>query len=392
MPPENHTGRMNKIEKLLRVSRIGMITNQSAFGSNGEYHFQTIRKFYDLKKIFLPEHGLFAELQDQVSGSNLRYHLDGVEFINLYGDQESSLVPDAVSLEGLDLIIIDIRDTGARYYTFLTTAYYFLEEISKWNSSGREEISVLVLDSPNPAGKRIEGSPLQKEYESFVGVRGVLHRHGLTPGELLSYYKKEFSLNIKMKIVKKGWYKKEDSEFLWIPPSPNIPFRSTCYVYAGQCLLEGTNLSEGRGTTRPFETFGAPYLDEQNETIRKVLESSQKESCILRPLKFIPTFHKHKDEICGGYQILLKKPEAFHSLFFSLKLIRLLKEEYTKDFAYRDGAYEFRSDLPAIDLLVGDRVLLDYLNGKYSDFSILEYLNEQEAVWKKNRKTLLEEI
>lgn len=213
MPPKDHTGRMNQIEKLLRVSRIGMITNQSAFGSNGEYHFQIIRRRYDLKKIFLPEHGLFAELQDQVSGSSLKYNLDKVEFINLYGDQESSLVPDSVSLDGLDVVIIDIRDTGARYYTFLTTAYYFLEEIDKWNSSGKTEISVVVFDSPNPAGKKVEGSPLQKEFESFVGVRSVLHRHGLTPGKLLSYYQKEFSLNVKIRIVNKGWYEKKIPNF-----------------------------------------------------------------------------------------------------------------------------------------------------------------------------------
>ncbi|MBM9576045.1 DUF1343 domain-containing protein [Leptospira sp. 201903070] len=383
---------MNKIEKLLRVSRIGMITNQSAFGLDGEYHFRTIHKRYDLKKIFVPEHGLFAELQDQVSGSHLRYNLEGVEFINLYGDHESSLVPDSISLEGLDLVIVDIRDTGARYYTFLTTAYYFLEEISKWNNAGKEEISVLVLDSSNPAGRKIEGTPLQEDYESFVGVRSVLHRHGLTPGELLKYYKEEFSLNLKIKIVKDGWYSKNDSEFLWIPPSPNIPFISTCYVYSGQCLLEGTNLSEGRGTTRPFEIFGAPYIREENERLKKELENFQKESFVLRPLKFIPTFHKHKDEICGGYQILLKRPEKFHSLFFSLKLIRLLREEYPKEFAYRDGAYEFRSDRPAIELLVGDRFLLDYLNGVYSDFMVFEYLKEEEVIWKKKCKRVLDRI
>lgn len=213
MPLKDHTGRMNPIEKLLRVSRIGMITNQSAFGSDGEYHFQSIHKLYDLKKIFLPEHGLFAELQDQVSGSSLRYDLDEVEFVNLYGDQESSLAPDSVSLDGLDVVIIDIRDTGARYYTFLTTAYYFLEEIHKWNSSGKNEISAVVFDSPNPAGKKTEGSPLQKEFESFVGVRSVLHRHGLTPGRLLSYYQKEFSLNVKIRIVNEGWYEKKIPNF-----------------------------------------------------------------------------------------------------------------------------------------------------------------------------------
>lgn len=380
---------MKQIETLLRKSRIGMITNQSAFGPNGEYHFQTIRKRYDLKKIFLPEHGLFAELQDQVSGSGLRYDLEGVEFVNLYGDHESSLVPDAVSLEGLDLILVDIRDTGARYYTFLTTAYYFLEEIGRWNSSGKQEISVLVIDSSNPAGRRIEGTPLQKEFESFVGVRGVLHRHGLTPGELLSYYADEFSINVKLKTIRKGWYRDENGEFAWIPPSPNIPFRSTCYVYSGQCLLEGTNLSEGRGTTRPFEIFGAPYLDEKKEGFRRELERSQKDVFVLRPLKFVPTFHKHKDLVCGGYQILLRKPEKFHGLYFTLKFIRMLREEYPDDFAYRDGAYEFRSDKPAIELLVGDRILLDYLGGKENDFRILEYMKESERDWKKRTARFL---
>ncbi|TGK31069.1 DUF1343 domain-containing protein [Leptospira gomenensis] len=380
---------MKQIETLLRKARIGMITNQSAFGPNGEYHFQTIRKRYDLKKIFLPEHGLFAELQDQVSGSGLRYDWEGVEFVNLYGDHESSLVPDAVSLEGLDLILVDIRDTGARYYTFLTTAYYFLEEIGKWNSSGKQEISVLVIDSSNPAGRKVEGTPLQKEFESFVGVRGVLHRHGLTPGELLSYYVEEFSINVNLKTIRKGWYRDENGEFSWIPPSPNIPFRSTCYVYSGQCLLEGTNLSEGRGTTRPFEIFGAPYVDERKEKFRKELERLQKDVFVLRPLKFVPTFHKHKDLVCGGYQILLRKPEKFHALYFTLKFIRMLREEYPNEFAYRDGAYEFRSDRPAIELLVGDRILLDYLNGEYSDSIVFEYLQEAEASWrKKSRRSI----
>jgi uncharacterized protein YbbC (DUF1343 family) len=365
----------------------GILTNQSAFGYNGSYHFDAYREFVNLELIFLPEHGLFAELQDQVSGSELNYIFGKSRIVNLYGDTEESLSPSLDILKTLDIVIIDIRDVGSRYYTFLTTAYYILESISKLKKLHLRAPLLLVVDSPNPIGNKVEGSRLAQEYESFVGVRSVLHRHGLTPGGLLNYYNEEFDFKVDIAVVAVGIYhRKKFNSLLWVPPSPNIPTQNTCLVYSGQCLLEGTNLSEGRGTTKPFETFGAPYLkgDAKIELDRR-LSKHQSKHLTLRPLRFLPTFHKFKDQICEGYQLMIENSKKYHSLFFTLFFLRNVRELFPDDFAFLTGVYEFRSDRPAIELLVGDAYLLSYLNGQSKDSSVLEYLEMQETEW--NSKT-----
>jgi uncharacterized protein YbbC (DUF1343 family) len=359
----------------------GILTNQSAFGHKKAYHFDAYRQFVKLKKIFLPEHGLFAELQDQVSGSELNYIFGDSEIVNLYGDTEESLSPSPEILRELDIIIIDIRDVGSRYYTFLTTAFYILEATSKLERS--ESPLIVIIDSPNPIGEKVEGTPLHPEYESFVGVRTALHRHGLTPAGLLNYYKDEFHLNVEIAVIPVGVYHSAKfNSFLWVPPSPNIPTQNTCFVYPGQCLLEGTNLSEGRGTTKPFETFGAPFLKgNAKDELDKRLSKHQSKSLTLRRLRFLPTFHKYKDQICEGYQLMVEKQKTFHSLYFTLFFLRNVRELFPKEFEFLSGVYEFRSDRPAIELLVGDPVLLAYLDGKSSDSQINEYLEESECSW-----------
>lgn len=339
----------------------------------------------------MPEHGLFAELQDQVSGSQLKYNYGEMDIINLYGDTEDTLVAREQAFEKLDVIIVDIRDVGSRYYTFLTSAYYLLKSISEFNQkSDKKSISVCIVDSPNPIGRKIEGSPLQKEFESFVGVSGVFHRHGLTPAELLSYYNSSKDLNLRIEILPVGeLYSNEEKDFFWIPPSPNIPTRNTCLVYPGQCLLEGTNLSEGRGTTRPFEIFGAPFIDIQDPLLISMLDNNRDKSYILRPLYFQPTFHKFSNQKCGGYQLMITDTRKFHSLLFTLHFIKTIKDYYPDKFEYLKGPYEFRSDKPAIELLVGDHFLLDYLLGKNNLKMVRQYLSEREEAWKKERKSFL---
>ncbi len=371
-----------KLEKKYASARAGILTNQSAFGGKlGQvYHFEYFRENWNLTHIFLPEHGLFAELQDQVSGSSLKYNYGNIKIINLYGEEEASLVLSKEVLKELDVIIIDIRDVGARYYTFLTSAYYILKTIHDLNQeSYPHTVEAIVIDSPNPVGRKIEGSPLKPEYESFVGVSGVVHKHGLTPGELLNYYKQKFSLNVKLHVCEIGevYFKKDD---FWIPPSPNIPSIETCLVYSGQCLLEGTNLSEGRGTTRPFEIFGAPFLDIQNKFLLVQLNRYANETYFLRPLYFQPTFHKYANTICGGFQ-LIPTSKKFHSLLFTLHFIRTVREVYPNHFQYLQGPYEFRSDKRAIELLVGDPILLSYLEGKGSYLEMKAYLREKEEEW-----------
>lgn len=361
--------------------KAGILTNQSAFGYRNRYHFDAYREFVELKKIFLPEHGLFAELQDQVSGSELSYLFGDVEIINLYGDTEESLAPSAEVLRDLDIVIIDIRDVGSRYYTFLTTAYYILEAISKL-----KKISApicIIVDSPNPIGEKVEGTPLQEKFESFVGVRSVVHRHGLTPAGLLNYYNLNFNLNVEIAVIPVGVYHPDKfNPRTWVPPSPNIPTQNTCLVYPGQCLLEGTNLSEGRGTTKPFETFGAPYLKgKPKEELDKRLAKHQSSHFTLRNLRFLPTFHKYKNEICEGYQLMVEKPKKFHSLYFTLFLLKNISELFPKEFEFLKGVYEFRSDRPAIELLAGDSFLLEYLDGRHKEDDLEDYLSKAEKAW-----------
>jgi uncharacterized protein YbbC (DUF1343 family) len=381
---------LNLLEKY-KNSRIGLLTNQSAYGrwEKDLYHFQTYIKHLNVRSLFFPEHGLFAELQDQVSGTGLQYGLGNVGLINLYGDTEDSLFVQYDSVKDLDLIIIDIRDVGSRYYTFLTSGFYLIQSLENMISEGKGNWKILIIDSPNPIGSQVEGSPLGKKFESFVGVESVPHRHGLTPGQLLKYYSLIYNYKISIDIIPLGSpYSLDDDVNFWIPPSPNIPTLETCFVYPGQCLLEGTNLSEGRGTTKPFEIFGAPYLSWDNNAFWKKINSYQSDWVTLRPLRFKPVMHKYSDKICHGYQIIIKDQKNYKSLRHTLFLLRSIREEYPKEFEYLQGVYEFRSDLPAIELLVGDEFLLSYLAGEGSIQDVEEYLLQKEDDWVKKIQDL----
>lgn len=362
-------------------AKTGILTNHTGYDLIDGYHFISLAKQLNLVRVFIPEHGLFAELQDQVSGSDLKYFEQDLDFCNLYGDTEKSLVPPDEKLLDLELFIIDIRDVGSRYYTFLTTAYYILEKLSLLKKT-KTIPHIIIFDSPNPIGRKVEGSPLLKDYTSFVGVESVLHRHGLSPAGLMCYYNEEMKLSLDLNIIKPGKYHPQEySHLTWIPPSPNIPSLTSCLVYPGQCLLEGTNLSEGRGTTRPFEIFGAPFLKLDDTRILKEIEAINNRSFHLRPLRFVPTFHKHKDLICNGYHLMVLDANQFHSLLFTLSFLRAVLQFYPTEFQFLDGVYEFRSDRPAIELLVGDPKLLDYIQGKESYQNTKDFLLFEEGKW-----------
>jgi uncharacterized protein YbbC (DUF1343 family) len=382
--------KLKKFYSLYRDSSIGLLTNQSAFGGKLglKYHFEVFQELLNVKYLFMPEHGLFAELQDQVPGDSLKYNYKNVEVVNLYGQSENTLFIDEKYLNTLDMVLIDIRDVGARYYTFLTTAYYLLRSIDSYHKKSLKKIEVCVVDSSNPIGRKIEGSPLEPTFESFVGVPTVPHRHGLTSAELLDYYCKEFHFSIKLNVISIGevYYKNDTSEN-WIPPSPNIPTIDTCRVYVGQCLLEGTNLSEGRGTTKPFEIFGAPFIDIQDKILISQINYLKDDTFVLRPLYFSPTFHKHSNKICGGFQLMVVNPKKFSSLLFSLGFIKIIKDYY-EEFEYLKGPYEFRSDRPAIELLVGDSFLLDFLDSKRGFKEVKEYLKYRENEWRMKIKSI----
>jgi len=320
--------------------------------------------------VLVPEHGLFAEQQDQVPVENINtyQHLDiNTRYVSLYINTRKKLDNISDSLSDLDTLIIDIQDVGVRYYTFLPT----IAEIFKVIINKGFQLSVVLIDRPNPAGRQIEGTLLAEEYGSLIGLPGLPHRYGLTLGELCNFirfnYKGEFSLEI----IKK------EIDTLPVNPSPNIPNINTCRIFSGQCLLEGTNLSEGRGTTRPFEIFGAPFLSDLS-TDWVDAWNNENTQAVLRPLLFVPTFHKYKDQMCYGFQ--LHPAEQIHVLLYSLKMLRSLKLS-AGAMKWLEGPYEAGSDKPAIELLAGDDDLLRYLNGMDNEDEILKKMIDEEQNW-----------
>ncbi len=392
---------------VLKSGKLGLLCNQSAWNAQtGEYLFETLAKTGQLKRLFMPEHGLFGELQDQVklstnilsdnlSDNNTIYgnlRLKGVDLVSLYGSTEESLSADINKLVDLDALIIELQDVGCRYYTYPSTIF----NIFKTLRDNDINLPIYVIDRINPAGRQVEGTMLRAGYRSFIGLEGVTHRHGLTIGELAYYLYSELNAKFPLHIIS---YKASQKELLpWsIPPSPNFPGLFTAHLYSGQCLWEGTNVSEGRGTTRPFEIFGAPFMntlgakEQEYGTWTSSNSPLYDDGAFIRWLKFIPTFHKYKDECCFGFQILLKPNMQYHALAHNLRIMRFVKENCS-GFAFREGKYEAGNDKRAIELLLGDKELIDFveLGGDWND--IKEHIKVEEQKWiKKAKKYLLYE-
>lgn len=369
---------------LKKKGSIGLLCNQSGWHrQNGKYSFQSLAETGKLKKVFIPEHGLFSELQDQVKLDDASFYKNisaDIQWISLYNSTDHSLTASAKQLNELDTLIIDIQDAGSRYYTYTTTTWLLLKKITELGL----DITVVVLDKANPAGRTVEGTRLTKEYASFIGLEGLPHRHGLTIGELCRYFKNK--LNAGWELIIYPVYKKDD---FFISPSPNIPSTSTCSLYSGQCLWEGTNISEGRGTTLPFETIGAPFLNWVfNEDWNNSKHVVYNKHCYIRPLVFIPVFHKFIHQTCSGLHLMVNEKEKYHSLFHSLQLVKYIKEK-SSDFAWREGKYEAFNDKKAIELLIGDQLLLDYVENKAQWKEVKVKLAEEETAWIKEASPFL---
>lgn len=373
-----------KYDIIRKNSRVGLLCNQAAWHiAEKKYAFETLIQKDILKKVFIPEHGLFAELQDQeklaiTSAYNRFSHK--VEWISLYGHNEISLTASAEQLSGIDILIIDLQDTGSRYYTFITTTWLLLQAITRLDL----DLKIIVIDKPNPAGRQVEGTRMTKEYASFIGLEGLPHRHGMTIGELCRYFKNK--LNARWDLVIDPVRKKD---YVFIPPSPNIPSVNTCRLYSGQCLWEGTNISEGRGTTLPFEMIGSPFLDWVfNEKWNDPKHPAYNKNVYTRPVKFVPVFHKHMAETCAGLHIMLRNKKKYHSLSHTIKLLGYIKNK-TGGFAWREGKYEAFNDKKAIELLVGDQLILDYFENKASWKEVTLKLQEEERAWIKEASSFL---
>jgi uncharacterized protein YbbC (DUF1343 family) len=304
--------------------------------------------------LFGPEHGYHGVEQDMVAADGGREPWTGVPVRSLYGDSVGSLRPEPGAFDGLDLLLVDLQDVGARYYTYAATAVWAAEAAI---AAGCE---VWVLDRPNPlGGAAIEGNLPAPGFESFVGAFRLPVRHGLTLGELmrLEAARRGWPEGALSVWEAAGWRRDElwgDSPRLrrpWVSPSPNMPSPSTALVYPGACLIEATEISEGRGTTRPFEQVGAPWIDPLGLAGR--LESLGLPGVAFVPVYFRPQFQKFAGELCGGVALAVTDAGAFRPYRTGVELLAALRASSPSEFAWRQAPYEFVTDRPAIDLLTG---------------------------------------
>ncbi len=333
----------------LRGCRVGAILNPTSVDASMVHAADLLRAAsgVTLAALFGPEHGIRGEAQDMIGVESMVDPATGVPAYSLYGSDEASLRPKPEWLDELDVLIFDVQDVGSRYYTFAATMLYAMEECA-----GRS-IRFVVLDRPNPiGGVAIEGPTVDPGYESFVGAYPMPIRHGMTVGELARMLVGERGLDLELEVVEcEGWNREmhwPETGIPWVMPSPNMPSYETALVYPGGCLIEGTNLSEGRGTTRPFEQWGAPWL----ETSRARLKQGDT-SVIVRECVFLPTFHKFAGEVCRGlFPHVVDCAGVTPVRLFS----RFLEWAYhlaPERFAWRREPYEFVSEPSAIDLLYG---------------------------------------
>ncbi|HZR16913.1 MAG TPA: DUF1343 domain-containing protein [Verrucomicrobiae bacterium] len=341
-----------------------------------------------LECLFGPEHGWAGHAQDLEPLRSGGTHNRSPRVISLYGDTAASLRPSSDQLEDLDTLVIDLQDIGARYYTFQATMLYCLEAA---NAVG---LRVLVLDRPNPlGGLGIEGPSLRTGYESFVGAHDVATRHGLTIGELARLYQAERKMdNLDLEVVPcRGWARGlwfDQTGLPWVLPSPNMPTLETAVVYPGQCLLEGTNLSEGRGTTRPFELCGAPWLNP--EVVARELNQENLPGVAFRPTRFQPTFQKHAGKLCGGVQLHVLDRGAFQPVRTGLAVLAQMRRLSGENFRWRSEPYEFVADPPAIDLLFGsDRERRGLEAGRSWRELAEAWVSEEQGFAKRRRSFLL---
>jgi uncharacterized protein YbbC (DUF1343 family) len=347
----------------------------------------------NLTAAFGPQHGLRGDKQDNmVESEDFTDPVLGIPVFSLYGEVRR---PTGQSLGTFDTILVDLQDLGCRIYTFITTLLYVLE------AAGAEGKSVWVLDRPNPAGRPVEGLTLREGWESFVGAGPIPMRHGLTLGELGRWFVDHFKLDLDYRVIEMvGWAPDAPPGFgwpadrVWINPSPNAANVNMARAYAGTVLLEGTTLSEGRGTTRPLELFGAPDIDARAVMVEmRALAPQWLDGCALREVSFEPTFHKHMGKLNRGVQIHAEGQFYDHQAFkpwrlqaLAFKAIRRLYPDYD---LWRDFSYEYEFGKLAIDVINGSPLLREWVDGDNTPADLDTLTISDERDWEEQRKPYL---
>jgi uncharacterized protein YbbC (DUF1343 family) len=371
--------------RLLRGQRVGLIAHQASVDARYEH---AATRLHDLRgvtlaRLFAPEHGLWGTAQDHARIATTRDPVTGLRVETLYGDRRE---PTVAMLRGLDTLVVDLQDVGSRYYTFVWTTALAMRVC------GRAGVRVVVLDRPNPlGGDVVEGNIPDPAYASFVGLYPLPARHGMTIGELASYLNAEHRLGCDLTVVPmRGWrraWRWEHTEVPWVAPSPNMPTPDTARVYPGGCLIEGTNMSEGRGTTRPFEWVGAPWLDAH--AYAEALAAERLPGVIFGPARFRPTFQKWAGQVCGGVQLHVTDPARFKPFLTGLAVIGVARRLAPRAFRWRRPPYEFEPRLLPIDILLGTDSIRRALERGQSLASIERGWQAELTRWRRRRAAAL---
>ncbi|MDD2463611.1 MAG: DUF1343 domain-containing protein [Desulfobulbus sp.] len=347
-----------QVDARLKGKRLALLSNQASTNRAFLHGRDLLEQAYpgQLVCLFSPQHGFFSEKQDNmVESEHQTDAVSGLPVYSLYGDTRR---PYPSMFEGVDVLLIDLIDVGTRVYTFVWTVLYCLEVAAETG------IHVVILDRPNPIGGHlIEGNVLQENCSSFVGLHAIPMRHGLTVGELALLCNKEMAINVDLEVVTvTGWQRTmmfPATGFPWVYPSPNMPTFTTALVYPGQVIWEGTNISEARGTTLPFELFGAPFIEHRQ--ILDHLRAVDLPGCFLRPLCFEPTSGKWMGRACRGFQIHVTEPNRFLPYRTSLALLQAMIKLYSDQFAYKEPPYEYEFERLPLDLILGDQAIREAL-------------------------------
>jgi uncharacterized protein YbbC (DUF1343 family) len=357
--------------KKLKDSRVGLLVHPASVNKklNHAVNLFIKSKKFKLKALSGPQHGIRGETQDNmIEWEGFLDTHTGLPVFSLYGYTRK---PESAMLKDVDVMVIDIQDVGSRYYTFIWTMELCMQACMEMNKS------IVILDRPNPIGGHIaEGPVLEMAYASFVGQRPLPIRHGMTTGEIGNYLQNEFYPSLDFHVIpmqswrRKMWF--DETCMSWIMPSPNMPTLDTAAVYPGMCLLEGTNLSEGRGTTKPFEISGAPFI-EPNILVNH-LKEFRLAGAVFRTMYFQPTFQKHTGKLCGGVQIHVINRERFKPFKTGVAVLKAIHDLYPEYFAWKQPPYEYEEEKMPIDILAGtDRLRKDIEKG--------ETLNRMEEWW-----------
>lgn len=364
----------------LRGKRVGLVTHPAAIDGQLRSAADLFAESVNLVALFGPEHGITGEAQDliPVAGGG-----EGpVRVYSLYGDTFDSLKPTPAMLRELDVLVIDMMDIGSRYYTFQATMLYCLEACAAVG------LPVMVLDRPNPLGRTVEGPTIQPGFESFVGVHPICTRHGMTIGELAKFYQAERAPGVDLAVIPCEWPDVQRIEARFrLPPSPNMPTGDTALVYPGVCLIEGTNLSEGRGTTRPFEYIGHPNADGLAIAAEVNEYSFPGFRCL--PVSFRPTFQKHAGQTCGGVLIAVTDPWSYRAVKTGLLLLWAFRDHLGETFRWRTERYEFVDRIPAIDLLFGSDRERKAIEAGANYWDVIATWKVEEVDFRERRKPYL---